>query len=121
MNEHTPPTATTEIEQVRALFTLWVELYRNAKRPPVLDGRRENLIRKALRTHGWDTLEAAIRGVAHSNWHMGRNPQRKKYTDIELILRDAKHIEMFATLWDDHTANPSTANITAVRNLGEDW
>tara|TARA_B100000470_G_C19793210_1_gene393121 strand:- start:2698 stop:2862 length:165 start_codon:yes stop_codon:yes gene_type:complete len=31
---------------------------------------------------------------------MGHNPQGRKYDDIELILRDEKHIEMFLDLVD---------------------
>ena len=31
---------------------------------------------------------------------MGHNPQGKKYDDIELILRDEKHIEMFLSYAD---------------------
>ena len=43
--------------------------------------------------YGVDDCKDAIRGVTHSPWHMGHNPQGKKYDDIELILRDEKHID----------------------------
>lgn len=113
-------------DPVRTMFDLWAGLYRTttnrgAIRPPVLDPKRERLIRNAINTHGPETVEAAIRGVGCSDWHMGRNPQRKKYTDLELILRDARHIEMFAGYWDDHTADPTVRDIAAVRDLGEEW
>jgi len=32
---------------------------------------------------------------------MGHNPQGKRYDDIELILRDEKHIEMFLSIADE--------------------
>lgn len=120
-NEPAPPDDPTAPHTARTVFDLWVALYRNARRPPVLDPKREKLIRKALETHGPDTVEAAVRGVACSEWHMGRNPQGKKYTDIELILRDAKHVEMFAGFWDDHQADPVSAMVDAMRQEGVDW
>ena len=39
---------------------------------------------------------------------MGHNPQGKKYDDIELILRDEKHIEMFLELADEHDSDFDT-------------
>lgn len=114
----------TEPDTVRNLFDLWAGTYRNTHgkgRRPVLDPKRERLIAKAVALHGADTVEAAIRGVALSPWHMGRNPQRKRYDDLELVLRDAKHVEMFAGYWDDHVADPGTAAIAATRDLGEEW
>lgn len=124
MPKHTqPPTETTDTQpdssEVRAMFDLWVTLYRNAKRPPVLDARRRSRIRKAIADYGADTVEAAIKGLGQSEWHMGRNPQRKKYDDIELILRDAKHVEMFADMWDSR--DPDTGTVGLLRSTGEDW
>lgn len=117
-----PPTVPSDpAGTVAEIFHLWVSLYRNPRRAPVLDAKRERLIRNAVTSHGADTVEAAIRGVGCSDWHMGRNPQRKRYTDIELVLRDAKHIEMFAGYWDDRSDDPDTATIDAYRASGEDW
>lgn len=114
MTEPTPdPTA--------RLFELWASLYRNTHgkgRRPVLDTKRAKLITRAVDTHGADTVEAAIRGVGLSPWHMGKNPQGKKYTDLELVLRDAAHVERFAGYWDD--ADPDTATINGLGE-GGDW
>jgi len=38
----------------------------------------------------------AIVGCTRSTWHMGANPQRKKYNDLELICRDGRNIEQFS-------------------------
>lgn len=126
MPERTPPPTdpvgdaeAPDLADVRAVFDLWVSLYRNAKRPPVLDNRRRSKIRKAIADYGKDTVEAAVRGLGQSDWHMGRNPQRKKYDDIELVLRDAKHVEMFADMWDSR--DPDAAAINIMRSTGEDW
>ena len=128
MPKHTLPTATEGNEPepdtvdnaaVKAVFDLWVGLYRNTRRPPVLDARRRTRIRKALADYGHDTVEAAVRGIGQSDWHMGRNPQRKKYDDLELVLRDAKHIEMFADMWDNR--DPDSTTVEKLRTTGEDW
>ena len=50
--------------------------------------------------YGTQGCKDAISGTTHSPWHMGHNPQGKKYDDIELILRDEKHIEMFIDIYD---------------------
>jgi len=97
------------ISDVRKAFELWCELHRPAtvgtKRQPKLDDKRELLIKKAIAAYDPETVEAAIRGCAISEFHQGKNPRNRKYDDIELILRDAKHIEDFAALWDAYEAS----------------
>lgn len=92
------------IEEIRAVFNHWVDTVivptRNPKRKPVLDERRKRKISKAIELYGEETCKDAVSGVLHSDWHMGRNPRGKQYLDIELILRDAKHIEMFLDYFD---------------------
>ena len=61
-----------------------------------------------LTTFVLDACKDAIRGVTYSSWHMGHNPQGKKYDDIELILRDEKHIEMFLELADERDSDFDT-------------
>lgn len=83
--------------QVQLVFDYWVQLVRPRHRVrPVLSPERERKIKKALDLYGLDVCMAAVEGVLSSDWHMGRNPSGKEYNDISLILRDAKHIEMFA-------------------------
>jgi len=84
-------------ELVEAVFDHWVTTTKTGRGPkPVLTDKRRRLIKKALADYGYDTVCAAITGVTLSDWHMGHNPRGKKYTSIELILRDAEHIEQFA-------------------------
>jgi hypothetical protein len=84
-------------DAVQAVFDRWVELCRPRHRVrPVLSPERQRKIVKALELYGLDICLAAVEGVTSSEWHMGRNPSAKEYNDITLILRDAKHIEMFA-------------------------
>ena len=65
---------------------------------PKLTESRSRLIRNRIAEHGADMCKAAISGCANSEWHMGGNPQGKKYNSIELILRNAEKVEWFSEL-----------------------
>jgi len=41
---------------------------------------------------------------------MGANSRGKRYDDIELVLRDAEHIERFAELYHDYQNRAPTLN-----------
>jgi hypothetical protein len=51
------------------------------------------VIEAALKLHDEPTLRASISGYRNSPHHMGQNERRTVYDDIELLLRDATHIE----------------------------
>lgn len=59
---------------------------------------RKRLIAKALKAYTVEELQQAITGVTRSPHHMGQNDRHTRYDDLELILRDAKHIEGFIRL-----------------------
>lgn len=61
----------------------------------VLTRDRLKLIRKWLPAYGVERLQAAILGCKRSPHHMGQNDRHQVYDSLELILRDAKHIEEF--------------------------
>lgn len=58
-----------------------------------LDPKRRRVITAALKAYDEPTLREAISGYRQSPHHMGENDRRTVYDDIELFLRDAKHIE----------------------------
>ncbi len=61
-----------------------------------IDKKRNSVILAALKMgYSVEELKEAINGCARSEWHMGQNDRRMIYDDIELILRDAKHIDSF--------------------------
>ena len=70
----------------------------SAGRKPLLSAERQQLITMAVNEYGAADVKQAITGCSLSDWHMGRNPGGKKYTSIELILRDSEHIERFLQL-----------------------
>jgi hypothetical protein len=90
--------AATDVQMV---FDHWVSVHRTPRRgpKPVLGDKRKSKIAKAIRDYGVEICLQAISGCAMSDWHMGDNPRRKRYDDIELILRDSAHIERFATIF----------------------
>ena len=59
------------------------------------------LIGAAIADYGLAMCLDAVLGCSLSDWHMGQNPQGKKYNDIELIFRNAQNIERFAGMGSD--------------------
>lgn len=58
-----------------------------------LDDKRRRLIRRALTAYSEADLCAAISGYRNSPHHQGKNDTGTVYDSIELILRDAAHID----------------------------
>jgi hypothetical protein len=58
-----------------------------------LDEKRQQRIEWALATYGLDAVKRCIDGYSRSPHHMGQNDRNTRYDDIELFLRDAKHVE----------------------------
>lgn len=58
-----------------------------------LDAKRKKVITQALKNYSIADLRECITGYLNSPHHMGDNPRKTKYDDIELFLRDAKHID----------------------------
>lgn len=77
---------------VGRIFEHWKTDYGHPK--ATLDAKRRRLIQEALKGYDEDTLRQAISGFRNSSHHMGQNDKRVVYDDIELFLRDAKHIDM---------------------------
>lgn len=59
-----------------------------------LDPKRRKRIEWALKAYGLDAVKRCIDGYATSAWHRGTDPRSERaYDDLELWLRDAKHVE----------------------------
>ena len=81
------------------IWQQYVDTYWSGKgRKPRLTDERAKLITVAVNQYGADVVVAAVRGCSLSPWHMGHNPTGTLYNSIELILRDAEHIERFSLL-----------------------
>ncbi len=58
-----------------------------------LDAKRRRLIREALKGYDEASLCQSITGYLNSPHHMGQNDRSTRYDGIDLLLRDAKHID----------------------------
>lgn len=68
-------------------------------RPPKLDEKRRTRIRDRLRERFTvEDLCRACDGIFLSRFHMGDNDRNKRFIDLELVCRDAKHVEEFMSL-----------------------
>lgn len=76
---------------VERVFEHWRSEYQHPR--AALDPKRRRVIQAALKAHDEATLRTAISGYRNSPHHMGENERRTVYDDIEIFLRDAKHIE----------------------------
>lgn len=83
--------ARTEDGPVVRVFDHWRETHNHPKAQ--LDEKRRKAIRSALEAYTADDLCRCISGYKRSAHHMGQNAAKTVYDDIELFLRDAKHID----------------------------
>ena len=81
-------------EAVKIVWDHWVEIM-GASKLAVLDHDRKVKIAASIHDYGIEASCLAIDGCASSSFHMGDNPQQKKYNGIDLIFRDADKIEGF--------------------------
>lgn len=86
------PNGPTDVEVVwDAYLAGWRRLFGAKGRPPRFDDKRKALVRRRLPEHGLDQLVAAVSGVWLSEFHVNGG-----HTSIDLVLRDAAHVEQFA-------------------------
>lgn len=99
-------------EEIKEVFDFWVLTFK--KRVTALDEKRRIAIGNAIHLYGIENCKDAIRGCTYSDFHMGRNSAKKVYNEIELILRDAEHVERFidflpggnSTVVEDNGSDP---------------
>ena len=81
-------------EKIARVFLHWAGSFKKPRAR--LDEKREKKIGAAIRMgYAVEDLCAAIDGCKASRWHMGENDRRRQYINIELIFRDADHIDDF--------------------------
>lgn len=80
-----------ESDSVTEVFEHWQKTHKHPKAK--LDEKRRKVIRQALKHYSLEDLRLSIDGYKASPYHQGQNENKTVYDDIELILRDAKHID----------------------------
>lgn len=78
-----------DVEQV---FDHWRQVWKKPKAK--LDNKRRKAIQLALKSYPLDDLRKSISGFKNSPHHRGENDRKTPFDDIELFVRDSKHVEM---------------------------
>jgi hypothetical protein len=92
---------TREVAEVaERVLAAWVEATNRDAARTRLNAKRVKVVERRLKEgYTEDDLVAAVRGIALSPWHRGENPDRKRYDDMELALRDGGRVEQFRDLF----------------------
>ncbi len=117
--EKNAPVVQVRYEQVQRVFDYW--RIRMAHKRAKLDEKRRKKIRMRL-DDGYteQDLIDAIDGCGLSDFHSGRNDRNTAYNDIELICRDAKHVDMFIALAEKVKVRKALAEQAARTKKEED-
>ncbi|MGV8869289.1 MAG: hypothetical protein ACOH2S_20405 [Janthinobacterium svalbardensis] len=83
----------TQLDPVKTIFAFWQKVMDSPK--SALDSKRKRLIAKALKNYSPGDICRAIRGCAKTPHNMGQNDRNTKFNGLDLILRDADHIDRF--------------------------
>ena len=106
----------------KAVLDAWVEATgRNAAKVR-MNGKRLAAVKARLREgYTKEDLIAAVQGIARSPWHMGDNPEGKRYDDMLLAIRDGERVEKFRDLLAEGTAPKSKVDqVMQALNEGRD-
>lgn len=90
----------SNVSAVESIFTWWQEVM-NKPRARMDDKRRKAILGRLRDGYSVSDLCDAIAGCASSDFHMGKNDRYTKYNDIELIFRDANHVDDFVERWEN--------------------
>ena len=89
--------AQIDLSEIQDVFDQWVKFHWSGSgRRPTLTSSREQTIRRGIFKFGFKRCLDAIEGVQFSEWHRGANPAGKRYTSLDLILRDEWRVNKFA-------------------------
>lgn len=95
---------------VARIFDAWRDS--TGKRKAVLDHKRKKVIAGALRLYPEDELIEAVSGWNLDPHSRGENERHTVYNELDLLLRDAAHIEKYRDLsrHGEPTTNGSRAH-----------
>lgn len=108
------------VEHARRVFGFWCEHMKHPK--AALDAKREKAIVARLRDgYSAEDLIQAVRGCKLTPHNMGKNDRQTVYDDIELICRDAAHVDRFirAATTSNGTKPPSKSETPREKLLRE--
>ena len=82
----------------RLIFDAWIKSTGKNGQTTRFSDKRRKIVNAALKEYPVDDLLDAVEGWRKSPHHRGENRQLTVYNDLELLLRDAQHIEKFRDL-----------------------
>ena len=109
------------VDGPQVVFDHWVSVMRTG-RPgprPAFTPKRRKLLERSLTYYDLPTLLLAVDGCALSDFHMGQNSRGRRYDSLELIFRDAEHIERFAGIAAE--AQAPQGDFDAPSTVEVDW
>ena len=111
---HNPPAKTKEIDRI---FDYWRETMQHPRAK--LDSKRRTKIDKALKLGYTESeLKQAVLGCSVTPHNMGVNDRNQRYDSVELIFRDADHIDRFIRNGrDPPSAATSSDNVRLASNI----
>jgi hypothetical protein len=112
----TDPPESDAIGQIAArVFAHWRETWEHPRAK--LDAKRRVRIRDALKLgYSEADLCQCITGYRNSPHHMGQNDRNTVFDDLELFLRDAKHIDAGLKFYADPPSRLSTKTLRVIDN-----
>lgn len=94
-----------DISPEQEVFDYWKTVMQKSNRV-VLDSKRKSAIKARLREgRSIADIKLAIDGCSTTPHNMGRNKNRQRYDDIELICRNASNLERFIANAQQHEEN----------------
>lgn len=82
-------------EEIDAVFEFWKTTLNHPK--SVMDDKRKNLIKTALKNYSAEDLKLAITGCSKTPHNIGQNDRNQVYDGLHIILKNADNIERFVT------------------------
>lgn len=98
--------------QVRQVFEHWQRVMGHPK--SALDAKRERVIRARLKSYSVADLCRAVDGCAATPYNMGENERGQRFDDIELICRDASHVDRFTANASGPSAAPNSSGLQRI-------
>lgn len=77
--------------------------------------RQRKILARLREGYTMEDLLDAVRGVALSPFHMGKNTQRQKYDDLVIVLRDGSQVEKFRDLYRSGPARSEPQSFDAIK------
>lgn len=101
------------------VFEHWRTTHEHPK--ATLDPKRTKKIHEALKAYSEADLCQAITGYLNSPHHMGENDSNTRYTDLELFLRDAAHIDAGIAFYAKPPRTDLSAQSRRIVSQTENW